>query len=146
MKKIILFLILFSPIIVFAQDSIVYWTTKATKIKNNLYEVEYTATIKDQYMIFSKDNNPSICTPTTFFNVTNLLIESYPVLEYGPLYTKQDEKTKIFINYFKDKVTFKQLIKFKGDFTSEYELRIYYQACTESNCLPIETKILKISL
>lgn len=112
----------------------VKWTTKSKKITETDYELTIVANIEEGYHLYSQkvpDNGPL---PTVFIFEDS---DDYELIgntseEKGR--TVHDPTFKMEIKSFKNKATFKQMIKVKNK-DSKIIAEIEFMSCNDSQCL-----------
>lgn len=117
----------------------VQWSVTSTKVKKNLYEIKATGEIKRRgwhiYDLQEYEMGPN----STIFTVSGEGIE--PVGE--PQITSEvkrsfDEIFEMEIGTCDGPVTIVQQVKVTKDGTSDVAVHIEWQACNDSNCLPVD--------
>lgn len=117
----------------------VQWSVTSTKVKKNLYEIKATGEIKRRgwhiYDLQEYEMGPN----STIFTVSGEGIE--PVGE--PQITSEvkrsfDEIFEMEIGTCDGPVTIVQQVKVIKDGTSDVAVHIEWQACNDSNCLPVD--------
>ncbi len=112
----------------------VKWTTKTKKVSETDYELIIVANIEEGYHLYSQkvpDNGPL---PTNFIfeNSDNYELIGTTSEEEGR--TVHDPTFDMEIKSFKNKATFKQLIKIK-DKNSKIMAEIEFMSCNDTQCL-----------
>ena len=135
-KAIFTLLFMMSSPFIFAQEQDpVHWQFKAEKIKDNIYELHFTAYVNPPYHIYSQDNSSDMAIPTTLEFSRNPLIE----LNGKPKETGELETESISgatLKYYENRVEFVQTIKLKAAVKVSISGKINYMACTDGHCLP----------
>jgi len=143
MKKILLFLALFilvSTINVFSQGGMenpVKWDFKTEKINDSIAELQFIATIKDKWHLYSQ-HHTGIEIPLTFdfktsphYKRVGKVWEPKAKVHYDPVF----EDTSL---YFDKKVTFKQKIQVFTNESFNLKGELAGQACIEGRCIAID--------
>ncbi|WP_452220842.1 cytochrome c biogenesis protein CcdA [Lacinutrix salivirga] len=125
----------------------VQWSSKAKKLSDDEYELEYTATLDNKWHIYSQKELELGPIPTTFdfkFPNVNYKLEGK---------TEESQTTEIFedafgmtVWYFENKAVFKQKIKLLNKDAKYIEAEVEFQACDDEKCLPPNTHLFKTSL
>ncbi len=147
-KRIILSaLVAFVASITFAQ-TLVQWNYSTKKIADKTYEVHLTATIDDNWHLYSqRQPEDAIAMPTAIkFTPNPLLIFTGIIKEIGKMEKHTDKTLGITQNQYSNKVDFVQVVKLKGKAKTNVSGDIQYQACTDENCLPPKTVQFSVSL
>jgi thiol:disulfide interchange protein DsbD len=145
MKKNLLFLVFFVfTINVFSQsglDGPVKWEFKTEKVNDSVAELQFIATIKNKWHLYSQ-NHTGIEIPlkfefkaSSFYKKLGKVWEPTPKVFYDPvfLYTSL---------YFDKKVTFKQKIQVFNNEPFEIKGELSGQACIEERCTAIDQSFL----
>lgn len=135
MKKSFLFLLLFIPIISFAQlEKPVTWSYKAKRLNKNEVVLSLKATMAGNWHIYSL-NVKGIPAKTTFqfnpskdFNLIGQPTEPTPIKNY-------DKILKLNLTYFEREVIFTQKIKLHKAQTI-VKGKVEFMACNDKSCLP----------
>ncbi len=114
----------------------VKWTTTVKQVSNTDYDLMATATIEDQWHLYSQsvpDNGPL---PTTFiFKGSEQYLKKGNTREESG-HTVEDPIFNMEIKYFETKATFVQRIKVKGKKGFRIEAVVEFMVCDDSKCLP----------
>ncbi len=123
------------------------WNYSAKKISNDIYEIHLTASIQNQWHIYSQ------FTPDGGPNPTKIIFKKNPLLtqlgkprEKGKLLQKHEEVFDIDVKYFEKKVDFVQKIKVKNNAKTHISGTIEFMACNEQQCLPPTTIGISVQL
>ena len=140
-KLIVFILIVFSALAVHAQIiEPVKWEFKTKVTGNNTAELQFNATIKRGWHLYSQhlpDGGPM---PTEFkFEKLNGVQLIGSTSEPTPLEVF-DEMFKMKVKYFDNSVTFVQKIKLSGDRPVLVSGILSYQACNDESCIPGESE------
>ncbi|WP_418603524.1 protein-disulfide reductase DsbD domain-containing protein [Hwangdonia sp.] len=137
MKKIILILLLSLSFSGFSQiHDPVKWTTSVQKISDTEYDLIATATIQDQWHLYSQTVPDGGPIPTTFtFKSSKDYLKKGNTKEANG-HTVNDKVFEMEIKYFDKKAEFKQRIKLKTKETFEVDATVEFMVCNDTNCLP----------
>ncbi len=137
MKKLIPILVLTISFSAFSQIyDPVKWDTSIKKISSKEVELIVTATIEDDWHLYSQfvpEDGP-IPTIFTFENNPNYLKKGNTREEEG--ITIHDKIFNMKIKYFIEKATFKQRIKLKSENATSIKAAVEFMLCNDSQCLP----------
>jgi len=116
----------------------VQWTYTAKKIADKTYEVHLTATMLNNWHLYSQTQpEDAINMPTeVLFNKNPLVTLNGPVKEVGKMKLYKDEKLKISANQYSEKVDFVQVVKLKANVKTNIVGSVEYQTCDDKKCLP----------
>jgi len=141
MKKNILFLVLlFSFFHLFAQNQLetpVHWEFKTEKINDSVAELQFVATIKDKWHLYSQ-HHAGMEIPLTFEFITSKNYKRLGKVWEPPakvFYDVQFDDTSL---YFDKKVTFKQKIQIFSNQPFEVRGELSGQACIDGRCVAID--------
>ena len=140
MKQILTLLLLFFSFNFISTAQVfdpIHWSSKATKITEDEYEIIYTANIDEHWHFYSQnqysDEGP-IATEFTFDNPEG----DFEILDK----TEESESIEIFedvfqmkVKYFENKAVFKQKIKVLNPNAANFKASVFYQACDNERCL-----------
>jgi thiol:disulfide interchange protein DsbD len=130
-------ILLFAFSFISYSQNVVHWNFSSKKISDKTYEVYITATIDDDWHIYSQSTpkeGPSLPTKITF-NKNPLLSFQGKVKEVGKMVTKHEEILDVDLKYFQTKVDFVQVVKLKSNAKTSVSGSIEYMACTDERCL-----------
>lgn len=148
MKKInILGIILFLGVMVSAQNPI-SWTFTSKKLGTNTYEIHMTATIQNEWHLYSQEQpENAVANPTTFTIKNNPLIKlNGKIKEIGKLEKFKDEELDLSANQYSKKVDFVQIVNLKGKVKTNFAGSVEYQTCDDKKCLPPKTVNFNVAL
>lgn len=116
----------------------VQWNYTAKKIADKTYEVHLTATIQNNWHLYSQTQpDDAINMPTEIiFNKNPLAIFDGKTKEVGKVQLYRDEKLKISANQYSGKVDFVQVVKLKANVKTNVVGSVEYQTCDDKKCLP----------
>lgn len=149
MKKLsILGLLVMAFSVSFAQsENPVHWKCRSKKVKKNMYELHFTATIDQPYHIYAQVNDKEIALPTKVtFSANQLTDFQGKVTEVGKMESRKEKLSGETINYYADEVDFVQLVKLKPGVKTRIKGYIDYMACTNEHCLPQANQVFSISV
>ncbi|MBL7746376.1 MAG: hypothetical protein JNM19_03015 [Chitinophagaceae bacterium] len=142
MKRTAIFAIaLFTMISAKAQLSPVTWSFTATKVSDKVYEVHMTATIQNNWHLYSQSQPAdAIAIPTTFtVNANPLFTKEGKIKEVGKMEVMKDATLGVSANQYSRTVDFVQKIKMKGNVKTNFSGKVEYQTCDDKKCLPPKT-------
>ncbi|HEY8388132.1 MAG TPA: protein-disulfide reductase DsbD domain-containing protein [Parasegetibacter sp.] len=114
----------------------VKWNFYAKKIGDKTYEVHFTATIEDNWHLYSQDAGQGPI-PTTFSFVKNpLLTLEGNVKEVGKMKKVFEDTFGAEVRYYEKTVDFVQVVKMKTNAKSTLAGKIEFMVCDDSRCLP----------
>ncbi|AEH02084.1 protein-disulfide reductase DsbD domain-containing protein [Lacinutrix sp. 5H-3-7-4] len=126
----------------------VKWTSKANKLSDTEYEIEYKAVIDGDWHFYSQENNADdgpIATEFTFDTES----KDYEVIGE----TSESKSKKVFedvfnmdVKYFEKEATFKQKIKLLNPEVKVIKAEVFFQVCDNEKCLAPETFEFQTSL
>jgi hypothetical protein len=132
----------------FAQsENPVKWTFSAKKINATTYEVRLSATIEDEWHIYSQttpDGGP-VATSISF-NRNPLLTLDGAVKESGKLEEHFEELFGVQVKQFSKKVDFIQEVKLKSSVKTNIAGSVTFMTCNDEQCMPPKTVSFNISL
>lgn len=137
MKNIVyLFLILFS-VQAFSQiHDPVKWKTSVNKISDTEYELVATATIQDQWHLYSQNVPKDGPVPTSFiFEGSSDYMKRGNTSE-GVGHEIDDKIFGMRIKYFDNKADFKQRIRIKNKKAFKVNAVVEFMVCNDTQCLP----------
>jgi thiol:disulfide interchange protein DsbD len=150
MKKVyLLFTFFFTLTIASAQvPNPVNWTFSSKKISDNVYELQMTANIQNNWHLYAQAQpKDAIAIPTTFqFNGNPLVQLDGRVKEAGKLEKFVDKDLGVSANQYSKQVLFTQRVKLKGKAKSNVAGNVTYQTCDDKKCLPPKTVSFSIAL
>lgn len=137
MKKLILVLALALSFTSYSQIlEPVKWSTSVNKISDTEYELIATATIDENWHLYSQnvpDNGP-IATSFVFEGNANYLKKGNTKEDKG--HTVNDPVFGMIIKFFETKASFKQRIKLKNKKAFSVNAVVEFMVCDDSRCLP----------
>ena len=147
MKKLLVLLVLTVSISSFAQIlEPVKWSTSIEEISNTEYVLVVTATIDDQWHLYSQtvpEGGP-IATRFTFEGNGKFLKKGNTKEEAG--HTVDDPVFGMKIKFFETKALFKQHIKLKGKKPFNINATVEFMVCDDTRCLPPTEKELTFTI
>lgn len=142
MKKFSVFLtlaILFSSSI-FAQEAPVTWTFKTVKVNDSIAELQFQASIEENWHLYSQSHNNGMEMPIEFsftdannYKRIGKVTEPKPIVHYDPMF---NDTSKFFVN----SVTFKQKVKVLQNEPFAIKGRISGQSCIDGRCVALDKK------
>ncbi len=137
----ILVIAVFAIVSAKAQLSPVTWSFTATKVSDKTYEVHMTATIQNNWHLYSQSQPAdAIAIPTTFtINANPLFTKEGKIKEVGKMEVMKDASLGVSANQYSRTVDFVQKIKLKGNAKTNFSGKVEYQTCDDKKCLPPKT-------
>jgi len=125
---------------IFAQETPVTWDFKTVKINDSVAELQFAATIQNNWHLYSQSHNNGMEMPIEFsFNADKSysrigkVTEPKPIVHYDPMF---NDTSKYFIN----SVTFKQKVKIRQNEPFTIKGRISGQSCIDGRCVALDKK------
>ena len=149
MKKIFaLCLILMATMAGKAQLNPVSWNFTAKKIADKTYEIHMTATIQNNWHLYSQlQPDDAIASPTSFtINPNPLFTLEGKIKEVGRMEKFHDAKLDLSANQYSNTVDFVQVIKLKGNAKTNFSGTVEFQTCNDEKCLPPKTVTYSVSI
>ena len=132
-RLILLVYLILAKTALFAQSNVVKWDYAATKVSDNVYNLEIKAGVQSPWHIYSLSSPDGGPLPTKInFNKNPLVTLQGETTEKGKLIQKHEEVFDVDVKYFDGNVIFTQTIKLK----TKVEGSIEFMACNEAQCLP----------
>jgi hypothetical protein len=143
--SVIVLLVLSIP--VYAQEP-VSWSYTAKKVSAGEYELRFTARIEDGWHIYSQQQKGfTISKPTSFKYGNNPLVELQGnTKEEGQMIHDRNADLGTEQNEYANKVDFIQRLKLKAAVTTNIQVTVIFQTCTDHECLPPDNKTFTIAL
>jgi hypothetical protein len=138
MKKLFLFTVLFTAMLVTKAQSPVEWAFTAKKLADKKYEIHLTATVQTGWHLYSQvQPDDAIAIPTSIkFNSNPLLGLEGKIAESGKVEKFHDEKLGVSANQYAGKVDFVQVVKMKAKAKTNLAGIVEFQTCDDKKCLP----------
>lgn len=139
MRKYALFLICISfTFLSFAQvQSHVQWNFSSKKINATTYEVHLTATIDDEWHVYSQNTPDGGPVPTSISFTKNPLISQVgEIKEVGKLEKHFEPLFGVEVRQFSDKVDFVQIVTVKAGVKTSATGSIEFMTCNDHECMP----------
>ncbi len=115
----------------------VQWSFTAVKKSDKVYEITATASIANQWHIYSQNTPKGGPVPTKLVFKPNPLISlTGKVNETGSLKRIHDEYFGIDVNYYDNKVTFVQTINLRSKVKTSISGMVEFMVCNNNQCLP----------
>jgi hypothetical protein len=125
----------------------VVWDFTAKKINAATYEVNFTATLKKGWHLYSQATPEGGPEPTTFNIAKNPLLTLVGMLnEVGKLEQRFEPLFGVDVKQYSDKVVFLQRITIKGKAKTALTGTVRFMSCNEEMCLPPQTQKFTIHL
>jgi len=117
----------------------VSWTSEVTQLENGTFELQMTADIEEGWHLYSQslpsDDGP-IATEFTIKESANYKIVG--AVTEPKAKTEFDPNFDMDLNYFEDRVTFRQIVKSKVATAYNMTAEVYFMVCDAEKCLPPE--------
>lgn len=125
---------------IFAQETPVTWNFKTVKINDSIAELQFQATIKENWHLYSQSHNNGMEMPIEFsftdaknYKRIGKVTEPKPIVHYDPMF---NDTSKFFVN----SVTFKQKVKVLQNEPFAIKGRISGQSCIDGRCVALDKK------
>lgn len=146
MKR-ILFLMVLSVLTVGAFAQSVSWKSSAVKKSAGVYEVTIVATVPSTWHIYSQNLVGDGPVPTKFTFTKNPMVTlTGKTLEKGKLQSVHDKNFGMDVKYYAGTVTFTQLVKVKGNVSTNLSGKVEYMICNDHECLPPTSESFSVKL
>ena len=136
----LLFLFIFLISSLFAQETPVTWNFKTVKVNDSVAELQFQASIQENWHLYSQSHNNGMEMPIEFsftadksYNRIGKVTEPKPIVHYDPMFNDTSK-------YFVKSVTFKQKVKILQNNPFEIKGRISGQACIDGRCVALDKK------
>lgn len=137
MKKFLVFGFIVSSIAASAQSSKqVKWAYSSKKIADKTYEVHFTATINDNWHLYSQNGGDGPISTNFTFTKNPLLATSGPVKEVGKMKKVYEQAFKSEVHYYENSVDFVQTVKLKSNAKTNLAGKVEFMVCNDHECLP----------
>ncbi len=149
MKKFLLVITVFlGALVANAQLNPVTWTFTAKKIADKQYEITATATIQNNWHLYSQTQPAdAVAEPTSFkFKPNPLLTLEGKVAEVGKMEKFIDKTLGISANQYAGIVKFTQKVKLKSNAKTSLSGSVLFQTCDDQKCLPPKTVNFTVAL
>lgn len=130
------------------QSDPVTWSFSARKVADKIYEIHFSASIKEGWHLYSQEQpDDAIAIPTNFkINNNPLLTMEGKIKEDGAMEKFHDAKLEISAHQYSGKVDFVQVIKIKANVKTNLSGSLQYQTCDDKKCLPPKTVTFNIPI
>lgn len=125
---------------IFCQETPVIWTFKTVKVNDSVAELQFLASIKENWHLYSQTHNNGMEMPIEFsfneapnYSRIGKVTEPKPIVHYDPMFGDTSR-------YFVNKVTFKQKVKILQNEDFVIKGRLSGQACIEGRCVALDRK------
>ena len=125
---------------VFAQETPVTWDFKTVKVNDSIAELQFQASIQENWHLYSQTHNNGMEMPIEFnfisannYSRIGKVTEPNPIVHYDPMF---NDTSKYFVN----SVTFKQKVKILQNEPFAIKGRISGQACIDGRCVALDKK------
>ncbi len=125
---------------VFAQETPVTWDFKTVKVNDSIAELQFQASIQENWHLYSQTHNNGMEMPIEFnfisannYSRIGKVTEPNPTVHYDPMF---NDTSKYFVN----SVTFKQTVKILQNEPFAIKGRISGQACIDGHCVALDKK------
>ena len=137
MKNVVFVIIVLFSVQAFTQiHDPVKWKTSVTKISDTEYELVATATIKDQWHLYSQSVPENGPVPTSFVFEGNSNYLKKGNTKEGAGHEIDDKVFDMRIKYFDKNADFKQRIKVKNKNAFKVNAVVEFMVCNDTQCLP----------
>ena len=142
MKKLSVVLTLVMLLIgsVFAQETPVTWDFKTVKVNDSIAELQFHASIQENWHLYSQYHNNGMEMPIEFsftadknYKRIGKVTEPKPIVHYDPMF---NDTSKYFVN----SVTFKQKVKILQNEPFTIKGRLSGQSCIDGRCVALDKK------
>lgn len=125
----------------------VEWNFSTRKINATTYEVHVTATIEDEWHIYSQTTPDGGPVPTAItFSKNPLLAFEGKVVEVGKMEKRFEVLFGVDVKQFSGKVDFVQIIKIKEPVKTNINGTVEFMVCNEQECIPPQKEKFSIAL
>lgn len=114
----------------------VKWNYEAKKIADRTYELHLTATIDDNWHLYSQDTVEAPVQTTVSFTANPLITFDGKVKEVGKSEKYYDKNLKSTLKYYAKKVDFVQKLKVRSSVATAVNGVIKFVVCNDRVCLP----------
>ena len=145
-KSCALLFLLFAVLSGIAQEP-VKWNFSARKIAASTYEVHLTASIEDDWHIYSQttpDGGP--VATSVIFSKNPLVSLQGSVKEAGKMEQRFEELFGVVVKQFSGKVDFVQNVQVKADVKTTLNGSVEYMTCNDRECMPPKKQAFSIML
>lgn len=140
MKRLVTLFLLLGFLLPLAQAQIlepVQWTFKSEKVSNTEYDLIFSATVEDEWHLYSSDLPPGGPMPTVISYESMDGFELLGDLSVSPEPEDGfDEDFQMQVKYHSFSATFTQRIKIINDSPITITGEVSYQACNDETCVP----------
>ncbi|MBP5664627.1 MAG: thioredoxin family protein [Bacteroidales bacterium] len=142
MRKItsILFMLVVLLSSIWAQETPVTWNFKTVKVNDSVAELQFQATIQENWHLYSQYHNNGMEMPIEFsftadksYKRIGKVAEPKPIVHYDPMF---NDTSKYFVN----SVTFKQKVKILQNEPFAIKGRLSGQSCIDGRCVALDKK------
>ncbi len=136
-KNLLLFVFVLFSLTAFSQIyNPVKWKTSTEKISDNTYNLVITATIEENWHLYSQNvpEDGPIPTAFTFTKTNDFELIGKPSEDKG--HTIDDKVFNMKIKFFENKATFKQKIKILTNKNIKIKGEVEFMTCDDTSCLP----------
>ena len=117
-------------------DNPVIWNSFAKKVGDKAYELHFSATLSQNWHLYSQDAGEDLVSTVFHFNTNPLLKLDGNVAELGMITKAYDPNLKLTLNFYTHKVEFVQKMKMKSAVNTLIAGKIIYVVCNDRKCLP----------
>ena len=115
----------------------VKWSFSSKKINATTYEIHLTATIENDWHIYSESTPSGGPLPTVVkFSKNPLVTLNGNIKEVGKLQKHHEPLFGVEVKQYSDKVDFVQIVKLKGKVKTSLTGTVEFMACNDEKCLP----------
>lgn len=125
----------------------VSWNFSCKKISAEVYELQLTATVEEEWHIYSQNTGKGGPVPTSIsFRKNPLLVLEGTPKEVGKVDKRFEPLFGVEVIQFSDKVTFVQKLKLKGKAKTSVDGTIEYMTCNDHECMPPTRKSFSVAV
>lgn len=125
----------------------VKWTFKANKRAPGIYEIVLTADIPKPWHMYSQSTPSGGPVPTKIsFNNNPLIFKEGKTKETGKMEKVNDKVFGVQVFYYSGKVVYSQVVKVKGDLSTNITGTVSFMVCDDTQCLPPTKKTFDLKL
>lgn len=145
--KLILVMLLLSPFISTKAQSPITWSFDSKKLDAKTYEVRLTATINEDWHIYSQSTPDGGPVPTSInFSKNPLLDFDGKTKEAGKIEEHFEPLFGVNVKQYSSKVIFVQKVKLKAAAKTTLNGSVTFMVCNDHECMPPKKEQFSISL
>jgi thiol:disulfide interchange protein DsbD len=125
----------------------VKWNFSVKKIKPNMYEVHLTATLEEEWHIYSQSTPQGGPVPTTInFTRNPLIVLEGTAKEVGKLEEHMEPLFGVEVRQFSNQVDFVQKVALKAPAKTAVSGTVNFMVCNNQECMPPTTVSFSLQL